>query len=104
MSLQYDRASSQVTGHGRDNIGDFTIDGTFFNETSQLILNKFYESGTGDSKENFGHTAALRLTWNAARRQFEGKWSVHHDRYRGEDRFELKFEDPSRALLQDSPE
>ena len=104
MSLQFDPASGQVTGHGRDNVGDFTIDGTFFNEASQLILNKFYELGTGVSKENFGHTAALQLTWNAAHRQFEGKWSVQHGRYRGEDRYELKFEDPSGALLQDSLE
>lgn len=100
MSLSFDRSSSRVTGHGCDNIGKFTADGTFSEENGRIAINKVYELDTGDSRENFGHTVALQLTWNPSHGQFEGKWFVQTNHYRGEGQFELKLEDSSGSLLE----
>ncbi|CAF0760530.1 unnamed protein product [Adineta steineri] len=96
--LSFDRKSDRVFGHGYDDVGKFTIDGTFSMETQRIVITKVYESGTGDSQENFGHTVTLQLTWNSSHAQFEGKWSVETGRYRGSDKFELKLEDSSEGL------
>lgn len=76
------------------------MDGTFSTENERIAMNKVYEPGTGDSRENFGHTVALQLTWNPSQAQFEGKWFVQTNHYRGEDKFELKLEDSSGLLLE----
>ncbi|CAF2809570.1 unnamed protein product [Rotaria sp. Silwood2] len=93
MSLIFDRAASQVTGKGYDHVGDFTVDGTFSVEKQHITLTKTYALGTGDAKENFGHTVTVELTWNSSHARFEGKWFVQTNHYRGEDKFELKFGD-----------
>ncbi|CAF1180803.1 unnamed protein product [Adineta steineri] len=57
---------SRVDGEGNDDIGAFTINGIFCRQTQKLTLTKIYRQGTG-------------------------KWFIHTKKYRGEDKFELKY-------------
>ncbi|CAF1950149.1 unnamed protein product [Rotaria magnacalcarata] len=97
MSLVFDRNTNRVTGNGSDNVGKFIIDGTFSLENQRVAMVKTYELGTGDPKENFGHTVDLQMTWNSKNGQFEGKWCVNANHYRGEDNFEMKYADISKT-------
>jgi len=49
-----------VDGGGSDDVGEFVLSGTY--EGLRLVLDKKYIAGTGDAKENKGHTVWLRLT------------------------------------------
>ena len=49
-----------TTGNGQDDVGQFTLDGVY--KAAKLALLKHYILGTGDAKENSGHTVTLRLT------------------------------------------
>ncbi len=91
FSLSFDPQSMKVTGSGSDNIGTFTIDGVYSVTTHRIGLTKIYQAGTGNPSENLGHQVIIQLTWNAQNHQFEGKWYVQTSKYRGEDKFELKF-------------
>jgi hypothetical protein len=44
----------------------------------------------------------IKLTWSAIHDQFEGKWLVQTSKYRGEDKFELKFENTTETLIQET--
>ncbi len=92
FSLLFDPQSMKVTGSGSDDVGTFTIDGTYSTETSRIALTKTYQAGTGNRSENLGHQVTIQLTWNAQNNQFEGKWYVQTNKYHGEDKFELKFD------------
>ncbi|CAF4295133.1 unnamed protein product, partial [Adineta steineri] len=70
----------------------FTINGIYSHETSRLGLSKKYQLGTGNKTENLGHTVTIQLTWNKTSNQFEGKWYVQTNKYRGNDKFQLKFD------------
>ncbi|CAF3785955.1 unnamed protein product [Rotaria sp. Silwood1] len=100
MSITFDHATGRVTGHGYDDVGKFTIDGTFSEENQRIALTKIYALGTGDAKENFGHAVSVKLIWNTSHGQFEGKWFVQTNNYRGEDKFELKFGGSSESFLE----
>jgi hypothetical protein len=92
FSLTFDSHSMKITGSGTDGIGKFTIDGIYSIETGRLGLTKKYLPGTGNQSENLGHHVTIQLMWNAQNDQFEGKWYVQTNKYRGEDKFELKFD------------
>lgn len=91
LTLNFDRGMSTISGEGTDDIGDYTVEGVFSTETHRMGLTKSYRAGTGNPGENFGHTVTLQLVWNSANEQFEGKWFIQTARYRGEDKFQLKF-------------
>ncbi|CAF3356975.1 unnamed protein product [Rotaria sp. Silwood2] len=91
MSLMFDQYTSRVTGHGYDDVGPFTVSGTFSVENQQIVLNKSYQPDAGDLKENFGHTVTIELTWNQNNAQFEGKWHMETNSYRVKDKFQLKL-------------
>jgi len=91
FSLLFDPQSMKVTGSGSDDVGKFTIDGTYSTETSRIALTQKYQAGTGNLSENLGHQVTIQLTWNAQNNQFEGKWYVQTSEYHDEDKFELKF-------------
>ncbi|CAF3700888.1 unnamed protein product [Rotaria sp. Silwood1] len=74
LSLTFDRYLGKVTGQGNDDGGDFTVDGTFSSENLRLALKRSYVAGTGDLRENLGHTSTIQLTWNSNKNQFQGKW------------------------------
>ncbi len=93
FSLSFDPQSEKVTGSGSDDVGTFTVDGIYSAETGRLGLTKSYQSGTGHRLENLGHQVTIQLTWNAQNNQFEGKWYVQTNKYYGEDKFELKFDE-----------
>jgi len=88
----------KVTGSGTDDVGTFTIDGTYSVETHRMDLIKQYQIGTGNPLENFGHQVTIQLTWNAVNHQFEGTCYVQTSTYRGEDKFELKIVEPLEQL------
>lgn len=92
FSLSFENSSMKVTGSGSDDVGVFIINGIYSMETSRLALTKKYQAGTGNRTENLGHQVTIQLTWNAQTDQFEGKWYVQTSKYRGEDKFELKFD------------
>jgi hypothetical protein len=91
FSLSFDSHSFKVTGFGSDDVGAFTIDGTYSNKTGQMSLVKKHQSGTGNPSKDLGHQVTIQLAWNSKTLQFEGKWYVQTKTYRGEDKFELKF-------------
>lgn len=93
LLLSFDRINSRVDGQGTDDVGTYSIQGTFCSKTNRVDLPKVYRQGTGDSMENFGHKITFQLTWNANHDQFEGKWLVQANKYHREDKFELKFEE-----------
>mgnify|MGYP000430449988 CR=1 FL=1 len=81
----------KVTGSGFDDVGTFTVDGVYSTKTNCMGLTKHYQAGTGNPSENLGHKVTIQLTWNHENDAFEGKWYVQTHKYRGEDKFELKF-------------
>jgi hypothetical protein len=91
FTLLFDPQTMTVTGSGSDNVGIFTIDGTFSITTARIGLTKIYQSGPNNRSENSRHQVIIQLTWNSTNRQFEGKWYMKTNRYRGENKFELKF-------------
>jgi hypothetical protein len=91
FSLSFDPQLMKVTGSGSDDVGIFAIDGIYSDTTRQMDLTKIYQAGTGNPSENLGHQVTIQVTWNAQNNQFEGKWYVHTSKFRGEDKFELKF-------------
>ena len=48
-----------VSGHGFDDVGSFTISGTY--SSARVALSKQYIRGTGNPRENKGHVVELRL-------------------------------------------
>ena len=91
MTVRFDRSSSTLTGEGTDDIGSFQVDGVFSMKNSRLGLVKKYQLGTGNPTENFGHHVTIQLSWHEKNHQFEGKWFIQTSKYRGENRFELRF-------------
>ncbi|CAF4624126.1 unnamed protein product [Rotaria sp. Silwood2] len=92
LSLSFDPKTFKVEGSGSDDVGDFTIAGTYSIKTQRIGLKKTYQSGTGNTKENLGHTVTIQLKWNSTEGQFEGKWYVQTNRYHGENKCEFKIE------------
>lgn len=98
LTLNFDRGMSTIRGEGTDDVGNYTVEGVFSIETHRMGLTKTYRAGTGNSRENFGHSVTLQLAWNPANEQFEGKWFIQTARYRGEDKFQLKFGNHTRIF------
>jgi hypothetical protein len=98
FSLSFDPQSMKVTGSGSDDVGTFTVDGTYSVKSRRMGLTKTYQAGTGNPSENLAHQVTIQLTWNAQNNQFEGKWYVQTHKYRGEDKFELKHDGPQQQL------
>lgn len=90
--LSFDSQSMKIIGSGSDDVGEFTIDGIYSNQTYRVGLTKQYQAGTGNPFENLGHQVIIQLTWNVENYRFEGKWYVQTNKFYGEDKFELKFE------------
>lgn len=99
LAFSFDLQSLKITGSGSDDVGKFTIDGTFSNQTYRIGLNKQYQAGTGDPLQNLGHQVIIQLPWNVENNQFEGKWYVQTEKYHGEDKFELKFQRQSEESI-----
>ncbi|UJR12757.1 hypothetical protein I4U23_016931 [Adineta vaga] len=91
LSLTFNSSTLAVDGQGTDDIGEYTVDGTYSYETNRLALTKVYKTGTGNPTENHGHTVTIQLDWNTEKNQFEGKWYIQTKKYRGEDKFELQL-------------
>jgi hypothetical protein len=93
----------KVTGWGSDNIGTFSIDSNYSVKTNRSGLTKIYQSGTGNPSENLGHEMIIQLIWNEKNHQFEGKWYVQTSKYRGKDKFELKFTEQLLSTSNEKP-
>ncbi|CAF4251864.1 unnamed protein product, partial [Adineta steineri] len=89
--LSFKSQSTKVSGSGAIDIGSFTIDDTYSNETHRIGLTKQYQIGTSDPSQNLDHQVIIQLTWNEKNNQFEGKWYVQTNKYHGEDKFQLKL-------------
>ncbi|XP_037031254.1 uncharacterized protein LOC119070849 [Bradysia coprophila] len=92
LHLSFNPHSMAVIGSGRDDVGEFTIDGIFSDRTQRMGLTKYYKLGTGDAVENLGHFVIIQVTYEAELGQFEGKWYVQTAKYHGEDKFVLKVD------------
>lgn len=90
LCLYFNRPSGTVNGQGTDDVGEFRVDGVFSAGTGRLALTKTYRLGTGNQKENYGHSVTIQLVWNDEKSIFEGKWYIHTSKYRGSDKFELE--------------
>lgn len=102
LSLSFNRYTNQVSGGGIDEIGSYTIDGIFSMNTFRMALTKLYQAGTGDPTQNLGHAVIVQLIWDSKHNLFRGKWYIHTNKYRGEDKFELKL-GSSTPLLATNP-
>jgi hypothetical protein len=91
FSLSFDHHELKVTGWGTDDVGTFSIDGTYSSDTRQMDLTKKYQEDTGNPLENLGHTVTIQLEWNIKKRQFNGTWYVKTKKYCGKDKFELLY-------------
>lgn len=91
LELSFDSENCQVTGSGSDDVGQFIIVGIYSTKTLRMGLKKTYKYGTGNPRENLGHTVAIQLKWNQERSCFLGKWFVQTSQYHGENMWELKF-------------
>ncbi|CAF2949667.1 unnamed protein product, partial [Rotaria sp. Silwood2] len=80
-----------ITCSGSDYEGTFTIDGVYSFETHRMGLTQKYQQGTGYPIKNLGHQVTIQLTWNAQDDQFEGKYYVRTNKYKNEDKFQLKI-------------
>ena len=60
--------------------------------TRRIGLTKIYQKGTGNPAENLGHTVTIQFEWNFRKRRFEGKWYVKTNKYSGNNKFRLKFQ------------
>ncbi|CAF4231435.1 unnamed protein product, partial [Rotaria sordida] len=47
-----------------DDVGTFTIDGSYSFKTHQIGLTKTYQRGTGNPSKDLGHQVTIQLTWN----------------------------------------
>lgn len=93
--LSFDDGSQTVNGHGKDDMGSYTITGQYSTETNEIELRKAYQEATGDLSENLEHDVTIEVTWNSMKHLFEGKWYVDTPQFRGEDAFELILKKPS---------
>jgi hypothetical protein len=91
VDLTFDGEQSRVTGSGVDDVGMYSIDGIYSIENGRIGLTKQYQLGTGNPVQNLGHSVAIQLEWNRINDQFQGKWYVRTKKFKGEDKFILKF-------------
>jgi hypothetical protein len=91
FTLLFNPQTSKISGSGSDNIGIFSMDGTYSLKTKRIGMIKTYQLGTGKRLDNSGYQMIIQVIWNSETRQFEGKWYVRTKKYRGENKFELKF-------------
>ena len=80
----------RVSGNGADKVGVYTIEGVYSEKTRRMGLDKKYILGTGDPKENLGHTVKIRLNshahfcdFNEEKSAFSGDWYVKTHKYEG---------------------
>ncbi|CAF1199420.1 unnamed protein product [Adineta steineri] len=92
FSLSFNHEQQKVTGSGKDDIGEFSIDGIYSFNTRRIGLTKKYQKGTGNSSQNLEHTVIIQLKWDSQKQLFHGKWYVKTKKYQGEDKFELQFD------------
>lgn len=92
FTLTFDQQSLRVSGFGADDVGQFTITGSYSATTGRLGMYKNYQAGTGNISENLGHQVTIQLQWDVYRNLFTGKWYVQTSRFSGEDQFELEYE------------
>ncbi|CAF1582298.1 unnamed protein product [Didymodactylos carnosus] len=91
-SLTFNKSNQTVTGYGSDNIGDYTVEGTWSDKTLRMAITKQYKLGTGNNpSQNLGHKVQIQLKWNEKENEFDGKWYVQTSKYHGEDQYRLKF-------------
>ncbi|CAF3648855.1 unnamed protein product [Adineta steineri] len=92
FSLFFNHKQQKVTGSGEDDVGEFSIDGIYSLNTRRIALTKKYQKGTGNSSQNLGHTVIIQIKWDSQKQLFDGKWYVKTNKYQGEDKFELQFD------------
>ena len=100
-----DGTLGRVDGGGSDDVGEFTLSGTY--ESLRLVLTKTYIAGTGDPRENKGHTVRLRLTLTDLHAVvpavaappgtlgFFGTWHVRTSAYNGDAEMALAWPEQS---------
>lgn len=91
----------QVTGTGSDDVGVFSINGIYSNETNRLGLIKIYQAGTGNPRENLGHQVTIQLTWNTQSNKFEGEWYVQTIQYHAKNAFELTYSERQQFSIEE---
>lgn len=92
-----------MTGSGSDDVGSFSIEGFYSIETRRIALTKTYQLGTGNPLQNLGHQVLIQVEWNELSRAFEGKWYVRTSKFRGSDKFTLKFSNQQQQQYETLP-
>lgn len=95
LSLSFYSHLCEVAGSGSDDLGTFTIAGTYSTKTGRMGLTKVSRSDAGNRTEQLEDQVIIQLVWNSQSRQFEGKRYVRNKTYHEENRMELKFSRPS---------
>ncbi|CAF1447331.1 unnamed protein product [Adineta ricciae] len=71
-SMNFNANNNTFHGDGEDVVGLFILSGLYSKETKQMQIIQSYKYGTGNPQLNFGHQCVSQMTWNPARRVFEG--------------------------------
>ncbi|UJR17053.1 hypothetical protein I4U23_003950 [Adineta vaga] len=72
QELIFNPNTRTLQGRGRDNVGDYVLNGTFSEGTGKIKMTQTYQLGTGDPNLNLGHQDLIHLNWNTSRNVFEG--------------------------------
>ncbi|CAF1562178.1 unnamed protein product [Didymodactylos carnosus] len=95
-TIKFDYERSTLTGHGTDDVGDYTLTGVYSTRTLKMGIVKTYILGTGPNRQhNLGHNVNIHLEWNENEKDFQGKWYVRTSQYQGENKYKLRCLDPS---------
>jgi hypothetical protein len=92
MNLHFDPQEWKVTGSGTDDVGMYSIDGIYSTHSRRIGLTKKYHPGTGNLSQNLGHSVIIQLEWNRYNNQFEGKWYVRTQKFKGSGDFKLNYD------------
>jgi len=84
LPFQFNFEGMRVTAQGSDDVGDYSIEGVYNNETLRIAFGKTYKLGTGNSHENKGHTVEYRGMRNQnAAQGIQGTWYVRANTHYG---------------------
>jgi hypothetical protein len=72
QKITFNSNTNTFKGQGENDVGQFTVSGTFSKHTNQIDINQLYKYGTGNPQLNIGHQCRFQLTWNKGKRVFEG--------------------------------
>eukprot|EP01083_Nonionella_stella_P220243 788208_1 len=83
FELHFDATNKTVSGGGWEEVGKYKIVGEYNPLNGRIAMAQIFQIGTGNPRENLGHTVYIRLQWYPPRNAFTGKWYCKTHKYQG---------------------